>query len=82
MESLEEKTKVQEKDLKEHRKQLLQMSALVEEQKTKIIEQDKKLMKHNNTLASQADGLRESQVMCEEKEAGRKSVRVSYYVIK
>ncbi|XP_057317732.1 forkhead-associated domain-containing protein 1-like isoform X2 [Hydractinia symbiolongicarpus] len=75
MESLEEKTKMQEKDLKEHRKQLLQMSALVEEQKTKIIEQDKKLMKHNNTLASQADGLRESQVMSEEKEAGRKSVR-------
>lgn len=59
VEELQEQLQNQELQYIEQRKQLIQLSQLVDEQKKKLVEQNTLLKKQSNTLASQADGLRE-----------------------
>jgi len=58
-EELQEKLSQQELTQLDQRKQLIQLSNLVEEQQKKLTEQDNMLQMKNDTLAYQADGLKE-----------------------
>ena len=86
VESLQEVVQQKDKDFLEQQKQLLKLSALVDGQKLKLIEQDSKLMKkQNDTLVYQADGLKERKVVSfvennnEEREDNMLLMNVSIY---
>ena len=60
-EELQAQLAKQELSEMEQRKQLIQLSNLVDEQQKKLVEQERALHLKNDTLAFQADGLKEQQ---------------------
>ena len=63
VEELQDKLAKQEISHLDQRKQLIQLSSLVDEQQKKLLEQDQMLQTKNETLAYQADGLREEKLV-------------------